>query len=411
MTKIYNTRYGTRDTGFEILRKVQDLRKDFPIAQTTHYLDTAAMALKPQQVINNVQEYMRTKSVNTNRGTYTLGEEATTLYEETRKTTAKFINAQQEEIIFNSGTTMGINTLSYSLQPLLKKGDTILITEMEHHSNMIPWQQLSKRTGATLEIIPVKEYQLDLTTFDKKIFSCTHISNSIGTINPVQKMFAQARQQGAFTILDAAQSIPHIPINVKKIGCDALACSGHKMMAPTGTGALYISQEHHNSIEPFFTGGKMINTVTTQQSTWTEPPHKYEAGTQNMDGIIGLKTAIEYINQIGLEHIQDHENKIAKKTRKKLSTIKGITIHQEEKPTTGIISFTLENTHPHDVAAILNEHNVCVRAGHHCTMPLMKKIGITGTIRASIYLYNNEEDVNELIQGVEDAKKRIGERT
>ena len=388
-------------------------RNDFPILQHTHYLDTAAMALKPQQVINNVQEYMTTKSVNTNRGTYTLGEEATILYEDARTTTAQFINAQQEEIIFTSGTTMGINALANSLQSLLKKGDTILITEMDHHSTIVPWQELAKRSGARLDSIPVNNYQLDLTNFDKKIkkakiFSCTHISNSIGTINPVERLFAQARQQGIFTILDGAQSIPHMPINIKKIGCDAMAFSGHKIMAPTGTGTLYISKEHHATLQPWFTGGKMINTVTTQQSTWTDAPHKYEAGTQNMDGIIGLKTAIEYINNVGFENIQDHEKRLSKKTRKELTTIKGITIHQEEKPRTGIISFTLDNTHPHDVASILNEHNVCVRAGHHCSMPLMKKIGIMGTIRASLYFYNDEKDVSALIKGVEDAQKRIG---
>ncbi len=388
-------------------------KKDFPIAEKTHYLDSAAMALKPRQVIEAVKEFMEESSVNVNRGLYTMAETATEIFESSREDTAKFIGAKPEEIIHTSGATMGINALAYSLQSRIKTGDVILTTEMEHHSNLVPWQELCKRTGATLKIIPVKNFVLDTANFDAllknaKIFSCTHVSNAIGSTNPVKELFKKAKDSGAITILDAAQSAPHIKINVKRIGCDALVFSGHKIMAPTGTGILYISEEQEESMNPFFYGGKMINTVKLKNSSWASPPHKFEAGTPNIEGVAGLKSAIEYVNKTGIEEMERHVRKISEKIREELSEISGIKIYQEKNPKTGIISFTIKGVHPHDAASILDEHNVCVRAGHHCAMPLMKSIGVTGTIRASTYIYNDAEDINALVDGVNDCAKRFG---
>ncbi|MBI4140088.1 cysteine desulfurase [Candidatus Woesearchaeota archaeon] len=389
------------------------LKKDFPIAGKTHYLDSAAMALKPRQVIESVKKFMEESSVNVNRGLYTIAEKATEIFESSRENTAKFIGAKPEEIIHTSGTTMGINALAYSLQPKIKKGDIVLTTEMEHHSNLVPWQELCNRTGATLKIIPVKNFVLDTENFgamlkNAKIFSCTHISNAIGSINPIKELFKKAKDSGTITILDAAQSVPHTKINVKKIGCDALVFSGHKIMAPTGIGILYVSKEHEEEIDPFFYGGKMINSVELKKSSWTSPPNKFEAGTPNIEGAVGLKSAIDYIKKTGIEEIENHVGKISRKIREELSKIPEVKIQQEENPKSSIISFTIKGVHPHDAASILNEHNICVRAGHHCAMPLMKNIGVIGTIRASTYMYNDTEDVNALVNGVNDCIKLFG---
>ncbi len=362
------------------------------------YLDSAASTQKPKEVIETVKEYYETTNSNVHRGIHALSEKATEQLENSRKTIAEFFNARKEEIIFTSGTTESINMLATIIN--LQDGDEVILTEMEHHANLVPWQQ----TKATLKFIPVKEDgTLDLEEYEKlitektKVVSVTHISNVLGTINPIKEIIAKAKN--AITIIDGAQAAGHEKIDVKELGCDFYACSAHKMYGPTGVGILYGKTEQLNKLTPYKFGGEMIHEVTLEKSTFTSPPHKFEAGTPNIAGIIGTGKAVEW-----LQKQKNNEEEITTYAYNKLKEIKGLTILGPQKRG-ALIAFTLKGIHAHDVAAICDQEGVAVRAGHHCAMPLATKLGIQASTRASLGLYTTKEDIDQLITALKKAQE------
>lgn len=396
------------------------LKKDFPIFKNNKgliYLDNAATSQRPEKVIETVSNFSRRDNANTGRGVYTLAEKAMLLYDGARKIIANFIKAKPEEIIFTRNTTESLNLLAYTISSLIEKGrDEIVLTEMEHHSNLIPWQQLAKRKGMKLKFIKIKgDYTLDMEDAKKKItdrtaiLSFTHVSNVLGTINPVEELIELGKKKGAITIIDAAQSIQNLEIDVKKLDCDFLAFSSHKMLGPTGVGILYGKKELLEKLEPFNFGGGMIKQVTWEDASWAELPEKFEAGTQNIAEAIGLAEAIQYIKKIGLENIKKYEKELLKYALDKLKEIPNIDIYNPgTEKSAGIVSFNLKGIHPHDVAYFLNEYKIAIRAGHCCVMPLMKKLGIPGGVcRASFYIFNTKEDIDKLIEGLKELKKRF----
>ncbi len=387
-----------------------NIKENFPILKNgLVYLDNSATTQKPAKVIQAIKEYYENDNANVHRGIYKLAQKATVLYEKAHEVVARFIGAKFEEIIFTKGTTEGLNLLAYSLGKNLKAGDEIVLSEMEHHSNIVPWQQIAKEKGVALHFIPItKEYRLDLKkareliTDKTKIVSITHISNVLGTINPIKELAEIAHAVGAVMIVDAAQSVPHLPIDVKKLNCDFLVFSGHKMCAPTGIGVLYGRKELLEKMPPFLYGGDMISEVTFEQATWNELPWKFEAGTPNMASAAGLMAAIEYLQKIGMENITVHGRELTKYALEKLSAIPAVAV---VGPTTvenrsSVISFTIEEMHPHDLSEMLDKENIAVRGGFHCAMPLFSKLGIDGSIRASFYFYNTKEDVDRLVEAV-----------
>jgi cysteine desulfurase/selenocysteine lyase len=388
---------------------VDKIKKDFPILKNVVYLDNAATTQKPKAVIKRITDYYEKENANIHRGVYKLSQNATKAYEDAHKTVANFINATQEEIIFTSGTTESLNLLAYSLQKNISKGDEILLTELEHHSNLVPWQQLAKRTGAILKFIPIKkDFTLDykeaekLITEKTKILSVVHVSNATGTVNDVEKLCSLAKKQDAITIIDGAQSAPHMKIDVKKLDCDFFAFSGHKLLGPTGIGVLFGKKELLEKMEPFNFGGDMIRSVTPEKATWNDLPWKFEAGTPNIVGGIALATAIEYLNKIGLDNIEAYEQELRAYALEKMKGL-NLTLFIP-KEGAGIISFNLNKVHAHDVASILDDDTVCIRGGHHCVMPLMTKLGIAGTSRASFYFYNTTEDIDTFVAGLHKAE-------
>lgn len=391
-----------------------ELRKDFPIferkihGKSLVYLDNAATTQKPKAVIGKIKRFYEQTNANVHRGVYTLGQEATEAYDKAHEVVAKFINASPQEIIFTSGTTASMNLLSYTLGPLLK-GKNIVLTEMEHHSNLVPWQQLAKRNGMKLVFIKMKDdftldYEDAKITEDTALISVSHVSNTLGTINDVKKLVELGKQNGAITIVDAAQSAAHIPIDVKDIGCDFLAFSGHKMLGPTGIGVLYGRKELLEKMQPFHFGGDMIRKVEFEDSEWNELPTKFEAGTPNISGAVGLAAAINYIENVGLQNIAEWEKKLTKYALEKLRTVEGIKIYHPDGGA-GIISFNLEGIHPHDTASLLDDEGIAIRGGHHCTMPLMQVLGVEGTSRASFCIYNTFEDVDRLVEGLKKTQR------
>jgi cysteine desulfurase/selenocysteine lyase len=375
------------------------------------YLDNAATTQKPSEVINAVKEFYEKDNANVHRGLHELSLRSSMQYEDAHKIVANFINASEEEIVFTSGTTDSINMLAYSLEPQLKSNDEIVITEMEHHSNFVPWQQLAKRKKLRLKIIPIKEdLSLDMEAAKKlitkktKILSVIHISNVLGTINPINELSRLAKKNNSLFIVDAAQSISHMKIDVKKINCDFLVFSGHKMFAPTGIGILYGKKELFEKLKPSKFGGGMIKEVSKESSTWNDLPYKFEAGTPNISGAIGLAKAIEFINNIGIENLEKHNQELTKYALQKLKSIKDLRIYQP-KLQGPIISFTLDNIHPHDVSEILNTEGIATRAGNHCAMPLMNKLKIQGTNRISFQIYNTKEDIDRLIEALKKAQE------
>ena len=381
------------------------------------YLDSAATTQKPKIVIDKEKEFYKNKNSNIHRGLYKLSEEATQEYEGARKIIAKFINASQNEIIFTKGTTESLNLLAYTIDSLTwenknKGKNEILLTEMEHHSNLVPWQQLEKAFGYKLKFIPIKkDLTLDYNKAKKlinkntAIVSISMISNALGTQNDVKSLIKLAKKHKAITIVDAAQAIAHKKINVKELDCDFLAFSGHKTFAPFGIGVLYGKYKLLDKMRPFHFGGDMIESVSFNSSTFQNPPIKFEAGTQNIAGAIALGEAISFINKIGIKNIENYESKLTDYTYNKLKTIKGITIYKP-KNSQNIISFNLNGIHCHDVAQILSDKfNICIRAGHHCAMPLMTKLKIAGTCRISISIYNTKEDIDKLISGLIKVKE------
>lgn len=395
-----------------------NLKSDFPIF-THHpnlvYLDTAASALKPRAVIEATTCWYEKFGVNVHRALYDLGDEATTRYESVRDAVAKFVGAAaREEIIFTSGTTDGLNKLARMLENEIEMGDNLVLTRMEHHANLIPWQQLVKRRGAELRFIEMTpDYVLDLESAKKvidaktKIVSFPAASNVLGTITPMKEIVDLAHGVNAIAIVDAAQIIPHRPIDVQKINCDFLVFSGHKLYGPTGVGVLFGKKSWLEKLEPTVFGGDMIKAVTYDGATWADLPHKFEAGTPPIAEVIGLGAALHYLEQIGWDKIQAHEKMLTEYALEKLSEISDLKIIRPDTSDhrTPTFSFVINGLHPHDIAEILNRDQIAVRAGHHCAMPLMQHLGLVGTTRASFGLYNAKEDIDRLVEEIKRAKK------
>jgi len=397
------------------------IRKDFPIfQQKMHgkpliYLDSTATTQKPVQVLDALERYYRTYNANIHRGVYAIAEEATTRYEEVRGKIARLLNARSHhEIVFTRGTTESINLVSHAWgRKNVGQGDVILLTEMEHHSNLVPWQMLAAEKGATLRFIPIDgQGRLDLSGLDKlldgplKLVSLAHMSNVLGTINPVAEIARRAHARGAVVVVDAAQSLPHLGVDVQALGCDFLAFSGHKMLGPTGIGALYGKRSLLDAMPPFMGGGEMIREVKLSGSTWNDTPWKFEAGTMNIADTMALGAAIDYVQAIGFDAIQAHSRELVTETTRLLGEIPGTKIYgpsPEERG--GIVAFTLDDIHAHDIATVLDHEGVAVRAGHHCAMPLHAKLGVAATTRASFYVYNLPSDLVILAEGVRKAKK------
>ena len=395
-----------------------DFRDDFPIFKNRDiaYLDSGATAQKPQMVIDAIDNFYDKFNANPHRGAYTLSIEATAMYEDTRAKIAKFINARHaEEIIFSKNASESLNLLAYSYGlDNLKKGDDVVISIMEHHSNLVPWQFVTQKTGSELKYMYIDdEFELSKEeieskiTDNTKIVGITHVSNVLGTINNVKEIIKYAHKKGAIVIVDASQSIPHMKIDVQDLDADFLVFSGHKMFAPLGIGVLYGKRELLNKMNPFLMGGDMIEYVHEQNTTFAPLPNKFEAGTQNVEGVVGLGAAIDYINSIGYDKIQEHDREIVEYAREKLLKLDYLDLYMTPNVEnhSAVISFNIKGVHPHDVASILDSENVCVRSGNHCAQPLMRFLGIDSTCRASFYVYNTKDDIDRLVAGIEKAYK------
>ncbi|MBP9732338.1 MAG: cysteine desulfurase [Candidatus Magasanikbacteria bacterium] len=385
----------------------KDLRSQFTILKNRPdytYLDSAASSLTPDSVVVSMREYYEQYRANIHRGVYADSEKASAVHEQVREQVAKFFGAEKNEIFFTSGTTDGINKLAYGLEHLITKGDVILLTELEHHANLIPWQELAKRTGAELRFISVNKQTFELDSdldkyFDKnvKLVSITHVSNTLGTILPIEKITRLAHEVGALAIVDAAQSVAHMKIDVKKLDCDFLVCSAHKMYGPTGVGIVYGKFSALEKLNPATFGGDMIDSVTYEGSVWAEIPRRFEAGTPNIAGVIGFGAALSFIQNIGFDAIVAHEKEITKKLIEVVLKYGNLVGTNDLGKRIGVVSFSIEGIHPHDIAGFLNEKNIAIRAGHHCAMPLVNKLGLPqGTARASVGIYTTEEDVDRL---------------
>jgi cysteine desulfurase/selenocysteine lyase len=397
------------------------LRKDFPILdQQVHgqpliYFDNAATSQKPRAVIEALDHYYEHDNANVHRGIHELSNRATAGFEAARERTAKFLSARSsDEIVFTRGTTEGVNLVATSWgNQNVKTGDVVLLTEMEHHSNLVPWQLLAERTGAKLAFLPVTGDigLLDMNRVDElltarvKMFSMVHISNSLGTINPVIELCARARKLGVTTFVDAAQSAGHRPLDVQEIGCDFLAFSGHKMCGPTGIGALYGRKEILEKMPPYQGGGEMILNVEYQKSTWKHAPHKFEAGTPDIAGAIGLAAAMDYLDAIGRDKIAQHDLELGAYAFAKLSGLKNIRLFGPHVGRAGLVSFLLDGVHAHDVTELANQRGVALRGGHHCTQPLMHKLGVESTSRASFYFYNTTGEIDRLVEVLKEIQK------
>ena len=401
------------------------LRADFPIlhqhvhGQPLIYLDNAATSQKPRAVLEALRRYYERDNANVHRGIHELSNRATTAFEAARTRAAQFINARSaDEIIFTRGTTEGINLVAQAWgSKNVKAGDKILLTEMEHHSNIVPWQLLAERTGSKLAYLPITGDigLLDLALLDEqlgngvKLLALTHISNSLGTINPVADICARARKRGITTLVDAAQSAGHRPIDVQEIGCDFLALSGHKMCGPTGIGILYGRQETLETMPPYQGGGEMILNVDFQRSTWKQPPHRFEAGTPDISGAVGLHAAMDYLDQIGRHNIARHDQELGAYAYAALSRLKdGIRLFGPHIGRAGLVSFLLKDVHAHDVVTVADQRGVALRGGHHCNQPLMRKLGVESTARASFYFYNTTAEIDRFVEVLGEIQKFFG---
>ena len=396
--------------------KVEEIKKDFPLLENRDiaYLDSGATTQKPIQVIKTIEEFYNKYNANPHRGAYGLSIEATEVYENTRTKIAEFINAKhREEIIFSKNATESLNLIAYSYgMDNLKKDDEVVISIMEHHSNLVPWQKMTKATESKLNYMYINEdfelsdEEIENKITDKtKIVGIAHVSNVLGTINNVKKIIKYAHKKGAIVVVDASQSVPHMKIDVQDLDADFLVFSGHKMLAPLGIGVLYGKREILNKMTPFLMGGDMIEYVYEQETTFAPLPNKFEAGTQNVEGVVGLGAAIDYIQKIGYDKIQELENEVIIYARQELSKLDYLTLYltPNEENHSGVISFNIKGVHPHDVASILDSEGVCVRSGNHCAQPLMRFLGIDSTCRASFYFYNTKEDVDRLIHALNKA--------
>lgn len=404
-------------------------KKDFPIFNSKKggfpliYLDSAATSQKPQAVIDAVEEFYKEYNSNIHRGLYKIAEKATEKVEEVRKKVAKFINANDPtEIVFTHGTTEGINMLASSLSKEFSSTRGVLLSEMEHHSNLVPWQHYAKGNNAPLDFLAVnKEGRLEnkgvlrnrrktsFNTNNYSVISLTHVSNVLGTINTIPEIIKNNYSRGnkPFVVVDAAQSVPHLKVDVQELDCDFLVFSGHKMFSPSGVGVLYGKHKLLNKLNPFLYGSQMIKEVTLKKATYQDAPEKFESGTMPLEGIIGLGAAIDYLNHIGMNTIHDHEVRLTSYALGKLSKIQGLRVYgpQDSLDRSGVISFSIAGVHPHDIAQVLGSQNVCVRAGHHCAMPLHKALGIPATVRVSFHIYNDEQDVDALLKGINEVKR------
>lgn len=399
---------------------VEAIRRDFPIlTRLVHdrplvFLDNAASSQKPLAVIEAESQYYRTSHANIHRGVYVLSEEATAAYEQAHEHVARFINADFEEVVFTKNTTEALNLIAYAWGlNNLRTGDEVVLTQLEHHSNIVPWQQIARRTGATVHYVRVDtqghldmEHATGLIGPRTKMVSVAHVSNVLGTVNPIPELVRMAHAQGALMCVDGAQSIPHMPIDVRALDCDFFAFSGHKMLGPTGIGGLYGKRHLLEQMEPFLCGGDMISEVTLEGASWNDLPWKFEAGTPPIAQGIGLAAAVAYLQGLGMEAIQSYEHSLVSYALEQLRQVHDLDIYGPEADERGgVISFNLRGMHPHDIASILDQHGVAIRGGHHCAMPLMRVLGVNGTCRASFYVYNTAEEINALIEAIGEARR------
>ena len=398
-------------------------RPDFPgLARTIHgkplvYLDNANTAQRPQAVIDAVDGYYLRHNANVSRAVHTLGTEATALYEGTRERLRAFINAPaREEVVLTRGTTESINLVAYAwAMPRLKPGDTIVVTTMEHHANIVPWQLVAQRTGATVRVAELTpEGELDLEdlyrkmTPEVKLLGIAHVSNVLGTANPVAEICREARRRGIATVVDGSQAVPHRKVDVTAIGCDFYAFTGHKMLGPTGTGGLWARREHLYSMPPFLGGGEMIREVRFEHTVFNDPPHKFEAGTPNIAGVVGLGAAVDYLEAVGMDHIEARERQLLLRATEALDGIRGLRIVGRARDKASVISFLVEGAHAHDLATLLDLEGVAVRSGHHCAHPLMAWYGVPATCRASFAFYNDFDDIDRLVAAIGKVRGMLG---
>jgi cysteine desulfurase/selenocysteine lyase len=400
---------------------IQKIRADFPIlnqkvnGKPLVYFDNGATSQKPQVVIDAIVDYYSRYNANIHRGVHKLSQLATDAYEQSRGKIQKHINAKQTyEVLFTSGTTHAINAVANGFASLLKAGDEVLVSALEHHSNIVPWQMLCERTGATLRVIPMNEKgELILSEFDKllsdktKIVTVNHISNALGTINPIKYMIDKAHEVGAAVLIDGAQAVPHLKPDVQALDCDFYVFSGHKICGPTGIGILYGKEEWLRKLPPYQGGGEMIATVSFEKTTYADLPHKFEAGTPNIEGGIVLGTAIDYLNEIGFENIAKYENELLEYATEKLLQIVGLKIYGTAKEKTSVISFNIDGIHPYDVGTIIDKLGIAVRTGHHCAQPIMDFYKIPGTIRASFAFYNTKDEIDLMIEALKKAQMML----
>ncbi len=399
---------------------VDKIKQDFPIlsrkinGKDLHYLDNAATSHKPKQVINAISDFYTNHNSNVHRGIHTLSEEATSLYENARISVQKFINARYpEEIIFTKGTTESINLVAASVESLLDQTSTISFTEVEHHSNLVPWQRLAQKTKSKVLPIPVTGNGLidgkisEFISPETKIFAVSHASNFLGSILPIKDITKSAHQVGALVVVDGAQAVPHMKVDVQSLNCDFYAFSGHKMLGPTGIGVLYIKKEVQERLDVYQTGGGMIREVYLDRAIWDAVPSKFEAGTPNIEGAVGLMAAVNYLTDLGMSSVREHGLSLLTYTLEKLKSLGDVEVFgpQEAKDRTGVISFNVKGIHSHDLASVLDSEGVAIRSGHHCTMPMHVKLAIPASARASFSVYNTKEDVDALVLGIEKARK------
>ncbi len=402
---------------------VEAIRQDFPILATTMhgrplvYLDSAASSQKPRVVLDAERGFYETTNANIHRGVYALSAEATRRYDVAREAVAAYLGAAYpHEVIFTRGTTESLNLVAQSwARPRLKAGDEILLTEMEHHSNIVPWQLVAEQVGAVIRPAPVTDSgELDLDVFARlitdrtRIVAVAHVSNALGTINPVRRIADLAHAAGAVMVVDGAQAAPHLPLDVQALGADFYACSSHKMLGPTGVGALYGRESLLDAMPPYQGGGDMINTVTFAGSTWAPLPAKFEAGTPNIAGAVGFGAAVGYIEKIGRDRIAEHEHQLLTSATERVGEVSGLRVIGTAPLKASVLSFVMEGIHPHDIGTVLDSEGVCIRAGHHCAQPLMKRMGVPATARASFALYNTENDVDALVSSLQKARELFG---
>ncbi|ELI6455463.1 selenocysteine lyase, PLP-dependent [Flavobacterium psychrophilum] len=401
--------------------EINKIRADFPIltqkvnGKPLVYFDNGATSQKPQVVIDAIAAYYQEINANIHRGVHTLSQLATNAYEESRIKIQNHINAKfAHEVLFTSGTTFGINLVAHGFAAVLKPNDEVMVSALEHHSNIVPWQMLCQKTGAKLVVIPMNENgELILSEYDRllsnktKIVAVNHISNALGTINPIKYMINKAHEVGAAILIDGAQAVPHIKPNMQELDCDFYVFSGHKMCGPTGTGILYGKEAWLNKLPPYLGGGEMIKEVTFEKTTYADLPHKFEAGTPNIAGGIVLGTAVDYMNSIGFENIQEQEKELLAYGTKKLLAIEGLKIFGTSKEKTSVISFNIDGIHPYDIGTIIDKLGIAVRTGHHCAQPIMNYFNIPGTIRASFSFYNTKEEIDIFVEAVRKAKTML----